>query len=65
MAPSKVRQPKLDRSSPSDTSMTDGMYNGGETRTAEEVNNDVTIYPFVPFLLFGLETYDLGNCVLA
>lgn len=52
MAPSKARQPKLDRSSPSDTSMADRIIDGGKTGTVEGVNNDVTIYPFDPFPLF-------------
>lgn len=46
MAPSKTQQPEMDRSSPSDTSMTDGINDestGGEVRTGEEVNNDVSI----------------------
>lgn len=53
MAPSKARPPNMDRSSPSDASMTDGINDestGGEIRTGEEVNNDVTIYPTALFL---------------
>lgn len=64
MAPSNARQPKTDRSSPSDTSMTDGINdepNGGEIRTREEVNNDVTIYPIPPLPHFGSDLDRLGN----
>lgn len=66
MAPSKARQPKLDRTTPSDTSMTDGINeasNAGEIRTGEEVNHDVTIYPFAPFPLFAHDPAPWGNGV--
>lgn len=64
MAPSKARQPKMDHSSPSDTSMTGGINdesNIGEIRTVEEVNNDVTIHPIPPFHFLGLDIDRLGN----
>lgn len=54
----------MDRSSPSDTSMTGGINdetNGGEIRIVEEVNNDVIIHLISSFHFLGLDLDRLGN----